>query len=56
MNHKIMVFIMKKLTEGYTIRQIGYNTYTFSINHDVNLTGFLYPYLYPTAKAIGTTN
>ena len=46
MNHKIMLFIMEKLNEGYTIRKIGYNTYTFTINSDANLTCFLSPYIY----------
>jgi hypothetical protein len=46
MNYKIMVFIMEKLQEGYTIRKIGYNTYSFTINSDIPLELFLSPYLY----------
>ena len=41
MDYIIMKFIMDKLKEGYTIKQIGYNTYTFTINSDVSLELFL---------------
>lgn len=41
-----MLFIMEKIQEGYTVKQIGNKTFRFTINHDVPLELFLSPYLY----------
>ena len=35
-----MIFIMEKLQEGYTVRHISHNTFTFTIDKNVKVKDF----------------
>ena len=43
----VQMFIMKKLNEGYTVKKVGYNMYSFTIlkkQQDIDIRNFFKDY------------